>query len=110
MCHFISKNLEACKICVGHGEIFQLEIVPFLKRMALRKRAWDIVYFDPPYDADYDEILEILGRGTALRRPGGVLVVEHPAEMFFPPQIGVLKRRRVVREGDTALTIYERWR
>ncbi|HZH35045.1 MAG TPA: 16S rRNA (guanine(966)-N(2))-methyltransferase RsmD [Pyrinomonadaceae bacterium] len=109
MCHFIKQNLESCKICShGHGEICQYEVMPFLKKMSARKRYWDIVYFDPPYEANYDEVLECFGKGACVRPDGGILVVEHPAEMFFPPQIGCLTRRRVVQEGDSALTFYER--
>lgn len=109
MCHFIKKNLESCEICAGHGDVLMLEAVPFLKRMEMRRRQWDVVYFDPPYEANYDEVLEFFARGVAIRQ-GGVLVIEHHAEMFFPPKIGKLNRRRVVREGDTALSFYERGR
>ena len=110
MCGFIRQNLKTCEICTGHGEIFQIETVPFLKRMATRRRVWDIVYFDPPYQADYDEVLQIFAQGKCLNPKGGILVVEHHAEMFFPQTLGCLQRRKVVREGDTALTFYERSR
>jgi 16S rRNA (guanine966-N2)-methyltransferase len=109
MCAFIRKNLEACKVCPdGHGEIHQIEIAPFLKRMANRKRRWDIVFFDPPYDFDYDEILQFFARGKCLNPSGGIFIIEHHAEMFFPPAVGVLVRRRVIIEGESALTFYER--
>lgn len=109
MCHFIRLNLETCEICpTGHGEIVQMEAAPYLKRMAARRRRWDIVYFDPPYNADYEEVLAIFAHGALLRKEGGILIVEHPAEMFFPQTLGKLKRFRVMREGETALTFYER--
>jgi 16S rRNA (guanine966-N2)-methyltransferase len=107
MCSFIRKNMETCGIKEGHGEIHEIEVVPFLKRMQKRRRFWDVVYFDPPYDTNYDEVLEFFKRGVAIR-PGGLLVIEHHAEMFFPETIGVLKRARVITQGDTALTFYER--
>ncbi len=107
MCSFIKKNLESLGIKEGHGEIFEIEVIPFLKRMGKRKRQWDVVYFDPPYDSDYEEVLEYFGRGIALKHRG-VLVVEHPAEMFFPENIGVLRRWRVVVQGDSALSFYDR--
>lgn len=108
MCHFIRLNLEACEISIGHGEIVNLEVTPFLKRIAARKRDWDIIYYDPPYEADYEEVLQFFARGVGIREKGGVLVIEHPAEMFFPQKLGVLERRKVVREGETALSFYER--
>ncbi|HLM01013.1 MAG TPA: 16S rRNA (guanine(966)-N(2))-methyltransferase RsmD [Pyrinomonadaceae bacterium] len=107
MCSFIKKNLEACGIKQGHGEVCELEVVPFLKKMQKRRRFWDVVYFDPPYDTNYDEVLDYLKRGVAIK-PGGLLLIEHHAEMFFPEKIGVLRRWRVVTQGDTALSFYER--
>jgi 16S rRNA (guanine966-N2)-methyltransferase len=111
MCSFIKQNLDTCEICpTGHGEIVQLECLPFIKRMKQRKRCWDIIFFDPPYDANYDEVIELISRGACIKAQGGILVIEHPAEMFFPQTIGFLTRRKVVKEGDTALTFYECWK
>jgi 16S rRNA (guanine(966)-N(2))-methyltransferase RsmD len=107
MCSYIKKNLAACGIKEGHGEVCEMEVLPFLKKMAKRRRIWDVVYLNPPYDADYEEILNFLKRGTALK-PTGVLVIEHHAEMFFPENFGVMKRWRVVVQDETALSFYER--
>ncbi len=107
MCGFIKKNLETCGIKEGHGEVVEMEAVPFLKKMHKRRRFWDVVYLDPPYDTNYDEMLEFFARGTAIK-PGGTLVIEHHAEMFFPEKFGVMKRWRVLLQGDTALSFYER--
>lgn len=107
MCSFIRKNMTAMGIKEGHGEIFEIEVVPFLKRMAKRKRQWDVVFLDPPYDTNYDEILENFSRGVCVKR-GGTLIIEHHAEMFFPEKIGVMKRWRVIVEGESALSFYER--
>ncbi len=107
MCSFIKKNMETLGIKEGHGEVIELEAVPFLKQMGKRRRQWDVVYFDPPYDSNYDEVLSYFGRGVAIR-PGGTLVIEHPAEMFFAENIGVMKRWRVLLQGDTALSFYEK--
>lgn len=107
MCNFIRKNMEAMEIKVGHGEVFELEVIPFLKRMGKRKRQWDVVFLDPPYDTNYDEILDYFKRGVCIK-PRGILVIEHHAEMFFPEKLGLLKRWRVVVEGESALSFYER--
>ena len=107
MCGFIKKNLAACDIKTGHGETFEIEAIPFLKRMLKRRRTWDVVYFDPPYDSNYDEVLDYFSRGAVIRS-GGVLVIEHHVEMFFPEDFGVMKRWRVVTQDDTSLSFYER--
>lgn len=107
MCSFIKKNMESCGIKEGHGEVCEMEVVPFLKKMAKRRRQWDVVYFDPPYDSNYDEVLTYFGTGTAIK-PKGTLVIEHHAEMFFPETFGVMHRWRVLIQGETALSFYER--
>lgn len=107
MCSFIRKNMESLAIKEGHGEVFESEAVPFLKQMAKRRRYWDVVFLDPPYDTNYDEILAYFSRGVCIK-PKGLLVIEHHAEMFFPENLGVLKRWRVIVEGDSALSFYDR--
>ncbi len=107
MCTFIKKNLENCGIKEGHGEVFEMEVVPFLKKMGKRRRYWDVVYYDPPYDAEYEDVLKYFETGTAIR-PGGILVIEHHSEMFFPERIGVMKRWKVVVQGETAISFYDR--
>ena len=107
MCSVVRKNLETCGIKTGHGEVVQEEVVPFLKQMHKRKRHWDVVYFDPPRDANYDEVTAYLARGAAIK-PKGVLIIEHHSEMFFPEKIGVLTRWRVFEQGATTLSFYER--
>ncbi len=107
MCSFIKKNMATMEIKEGHGEIFELEAVPFLKQMAKRRRFWDVVFLDPPYDTNYDEILEYFSRGVCIK-PKGLLVIEHHSEMFFPEKLGVLRRWRVIVEGDSTLSFYDR--
>ncbi len=107
MCSYIKKNLETCGIKEGHGEICEMEVAPYLKKMWKRRRFWDVVYFDPPYNENYDEALKYFSRGATVT-PGGILVIEHHSEMFFPEKIGVLKRFRVVVQGETTLSFYER--
>ncbi|MBX7172987.1 MAG: 16S rRNA (guanine(966)-N(2))-methyltransferase RsmD [Pyrinomonadaceae bacterium] len=107
MCSFIKKNMATMEIKEGHGEIFEIEVVPFLKRMQKRRRFWDVVFLDPPYDTNYDEILEYVSRGVCIK-PRGTFIIEHHAEMFFPEKLGVLKRWKVIVEGESALSFYER--
>lgn len=108
MCTCIRKNMEAVGIKEGHGEIIEMEVAPFLKQMKKRHRYWDVVFFDPPFDTDYDETLRWFAKGAVVAPNGGNLVIEHPAEMFFPEQLGVLTRWRVIVQGNTALSFFER--
>lgn len=107
LCTLIKKNMEACEIKAGHGEIIEGEVVPFLKKMSKRRRFWDVVYFNPPLEADNAEILKYLSRGAGIKL-NGVLVIEHHSDTFFPEKLGVLKRWRVVVQGDMTLSFYDR--
>lgn len=107
MCNFIRKNLQSCGIKEGHGEIYETEAIPFLKRMKKRRRSWELIYFNPPYEMDYNEVLKYFEKG-ALVSPHGILAIEHHAEMFFPKNIGVMKRWKVIVRGETAVSFYER--
>lgn len=107
MCSLIKKNLESCNIKTGHGEIVEMEILPFLKRMAKRRRFWDVVYLDPPNDEQLTETLEFLKRGTAVKLHG-VLVIQHSAETPLPEKLGVMARWRVIIQGEDALSFYEK--
>ena len=107
LCTLIKKNMEACEIKAGHGEIVEGEVVPFLKKQAKRRRFWDIVYFNPPTDANNDEIVKYLSRGASIK-PNGVLVIEHHSDVLFPERMGVMKRWRVVVQGEISLSFYDR--
>lgn len=106
-CSLIRENMKMLGIKEGHSEIFEIETIPFLQRMQIRGRKWDVIFYGPPYDASYEEVLGFLGRGVCLRYRGA-LVIGHHAEMFFPETIGNLKRWRVMVEDDAALSFYER--
>jgi 16S rRNA (guanine966-N2)-methyltransferase len=103
----IKNNLDLCGVRDGHYEIFAMETLPFLRRVGKRRRFWDVVYYNPPFDSDYDVYLKCFGNGYSIR-PGGLLVIEHRSETFFPERIGLLKRWRVVVKDETALSIFER--
>lgn len=107
MCSFIKKNLESCNIKTGHGEVVEMEVLPFLKRMAKRRRFWDVVYLDAQNNDELTETLEFLKRGAAIK-PHGALVIQHSAETPLPEKLGVMSRWRVVVQGEDALSFYEK--
>jgi 16S rRNA (guanine(966)-N(2))-methyltransferase RsmD len=107
MCSFIRKNMESLEIKPGHGEVVEMEVMPFLKRIAKRRRQWDVVYLSQAPGAEFDDSMKFLSRGTAIA-PGGALVIEHPAEVFMPERLGVLHRWRVIVQGATAVSFFER--
>ena len=108
MCRFIETNLQLCGVPDEQSLIVQSEAVEFLRGRQMRKaQSWDVAFYDPPYNSDYDLALKLFGNGALLKRHGGVLVVEHHCERQFAEQIGSLFRQRVLRLGDSCLSFYE---
>ncbi len=52
-------------------------------------------------------MLEFLGTADLLA-PGGIVVAEHRRNFDLPEDPGVLKRFRVLKQGDAALSFYRR--
>lgn len=107
MCSFIRKNLAELAIKDGHGEVVEMEILPFLVRSSRRRRLWDIVYFDVPNGDEHAAILDHLSRGRSIRE-GGMLLIEHDSATKYPDNISSLKRRRTIEHGEKLVSIYER--
>lgn len=109
VCNLIKTNLELCSIPRYQAEVVRLEADDFLKQAVKREaRPWDIVFFDPPYTADYHEVLELLGTiAPSLLANDGLIIVEHHYKNDLPELVGVLKCQRKLKQGDSALSFYE---
>ncbi len=72
------------------------------------EEAFDVIFFDPPYSQD------LLGPALAaadagrLLAVGGVLIAEHHHKDKVPDEVGELRRYRLERYGETALSFFER--
>ncbi len=84
-----------------------------------KRRGYDYVFLDPPYAAaeDYARVLRFLGFvdpdrvGVAqddLLAPGAIVVAEHRRKFDLPEEVGALRRYRVLKQGDAALSFYRR--
>jgi 16S rRNA (guanine966-N2)-methyltransferase len=116
MCALVERNLDLLEVPEEMTEVTKSEAAEYLRRTAAGggqdwrggKGPWDIVYFDPPYDSDYLPVLRELGQHTpALLRAGGIIVVEHHHKNALPDAPGRLRRWRVLKQGDSALSFYE---
>ena len=105
----IRENLAALEI----GEGFQIisgDALRSLEKLAEGSdAAFDIVFLDPPYAAtpEYDRVLQLLGGATFLS-PLAIVVAEHHHKLRLPAEAGNLRRYRVLRQGDAALSFYKR--
>jgi len=63
----------------------------------------DIVFLDPPYDLEreYAAVLELLGE-----TPPRIAVVQHSIRQALGDVYGALRRTRIVKQGDNALSFY----
>ena len=71
--------------------------------LTLSKYPVRIVFLDPPYEQEreYGAALDILAE-----HPPELTVVQHSVRLELPESAGTLRRTRVVRQGDNALSFF----
>ena len=97
-CTLIESNLKLCRVPEEQWEIYCSEVNEFLKQTDSR---WDIVYFDPPYKDDYVRTLQLIERVL-----DGLLIAEHHHKTQLPENVGKLRRTRILKQGDSALSFF----
>jgi 16S rRNA (guanine966-N2)-methyltransferase len=108
MCGLVESNLDLCGVPEDETEVVLAEAAEFLRRAATRgEQQWDIAFFDPPYAIDYLPVLAAFAAGTLLSEEG-MLVVEHHHKNELKDAIGEIRRWRILKQGDSALSFYEK--
>jgi 16S rRNA (guanine966-N2)-methyltransferase len=106
-CALIEENLDLLKIPENQTEVFCNTAENFVRREQDEK--WDIVFFDPPYQNNYGVFLHEFDENIAnLFSDEGVLVVEHHTKTNLPDALGELRRWRILKQGETQLSFYEK--
>ena len=106
-CVLIEENLDILHIAEEKTEIFCETTEKFIARESAA--FWDIVFFDPPYQADYSVFLFEFGRNAPqIINENGILVVEHHTKKLLPDATGEIRRWRTLKQGETQLSFYER--
>ena len=107
----IRENLKALKISQGYV-VEERGTGALLERLAKkpRQKSLDIVYLDPPWEAEaeYDKTLHLLGsaRGRGMLAPEALVVAEHSSKSPLAERYGELVQTRTLKQGDAALTFY----
>jgi 16S rRNA (guanine966-N2)-methyltransferase len=105
----IRANLNSLKITNGYA-IETKNAGAALKRMRGLGLAMDVVFLDPPYEAEaeYARTLEFLGNveGRAMLALNAVVIAEHRSKTSLAERYGALERTRVVKQGDAALSFF----
>ena len=104
----LRANLSALKLTQGYT-LDDRGVTQLLQRLQV---AVDLVFLDPPYDAedDYTQTLGFLGSpaGRKLLAPGALVIAEHATKSKFKlnPRYGTLEQTRNYKQGDASLTFY----
>jgi 16S rRNA G966 N2-methylase RsmD len=79
------------------------------RRVRTAEEPFDVIFFDPPYATDCEEILDYIGEhAAALLVEDGVVVVEHNKKKDLPGEFCGWRRYRVLKQGDSSLSFYRR--
>lgn len=105
----LQHNLAALKIVRG----FTLEdrgVGALLQRLGRLTEPVDLVFLDPPYEAEdeYSGTLHFFGsvRGRAILAPDAIVVAEHSSKVRLDSRFGVLEQTRFLKQGDAALSFF----
>jgi 16S rRNA (guanine(966)-N(2))-methyltransferase RsmD len=118
----IRENLKALKIMRGYT-VEERGTGALLERLAKaaqkpadgadaarRGILLDLVYIDPPWEAEaeYASTLQLLGsaRGRAVLAPNALVVAEHNSKAQLAGRYGELVQTRTMKQGDAALSFY----
>ena len=105
----IRRNVESLGIRSG-TTVLAADALRGLEKLTARhapdRPGYDLVFIDPPYsEADeYARVLRFLGTSPLLAS-GARVIVEHRWD-FALPESGHLKRTRMLKQGDAALSFF----
>ncbi len=107
MCALIEMNVSALSVPRFEFEIVNADAFDFLRKRKRGAAPFDLVFFDPPYAADYERVLSRIGEHTdKLLMGDAVVVVEHRKQRQLSEEFGLLKRYRALKQGDSVLSFY----
>lgn len=102
----IRENMKSLGIG-SQGEILKMDAMRGLEKLAAQRSSADFIFLDPPYARadEYEKVLEFIG-ASVLLSAGGLVIAEHARKVELPLFAEALERRRVVVQGDSALSFY----
>jgi len=104
-CIFLERGKAAAKVIaenlasLGLEDRAVIEQAPVLA--AIRRYTAGIIFLDPPYRLE-NEYAAVMG----LVKPQRLVIVQHSVRLSLANAYGPLRRTRVVKQGDNALTFY----
>jgi 16S rRNA (guanine(966)-N(2))-methyltransferase RsmD len=103
-------NLERLGLTVGF-RIHAAAVGAVLRKMqaAPKPERYEVVFLDPPWDAapEYAATLRLLGSSAAgLLADGALVIAEHRRKEHLEDRYDSLARKRLLEQGDAALSFY----
>ena len=92
-------------------QIFPLDALLAIKRLAQDGCRFDIIFFDPPYFRGDDSLakktLQTLV-GYDILSPAGLIIAQHPKKESLPEHLGVLTLLKLSTYGNTRVSFYRK--
>ena len=104
----LRQNLAALKI-TRDFTVEDRGVVALLKRIGALEQPVDLVFLDPPYEAEeeYSKTLNFLGqRGGSVLAPHALVIAEHDSKNKLAERYGALLQTRLLKQGDAALSFF----
>jgi len=88
-------------------EVLEREAGVALRRLDSRSVVCDFCFLDPPYrrQDDYEQVLTFLSKSQLLHE-GSAVIAEHDKRFDPGEAFDVLRRYRILRQGDAVLSFY----
>ena len=106
----IEQNLKLFGIDPLDGELtvqlFNTDAFVAIRQLERFKKKFDIVFLDPPYEAELAKKVLITLEGCDILHPNCFVVVQHVKREKMPPEEGRLKLEIQRKYGATYLSIY----
>ena len=105
----LRTNLSALKIAKGYT-LEDRGTGALLQRLGKLGSLINLVYLDPPYEAEaeYEGTLSFLGsvRGRTGLAPDALVIAEHSSKATLSARYGALHQTRTKKQGDAAITLF----
>jgi 16S rRNA (guanine966-N2)-methyltransferase len=104
---FLEKNRAAVEAIRANISALGIErrstVVPGPVLLTLEQQQAAIAFLDPPYEAarEYSAAMELLGEN-----PPELVIVQHSVRFALNDEYGALRRNRIVKQGDNALSFF----
>lgn len=108
MAALIETNLKSLEVAPDGYHVVVADASAYLRRRLKKSEPrFDLIFFDPPYAADYDAVLNLIGdHAPAISETHGVIIVEHYKKKPLEDQFNGLRRYRELTQGDSVLSFY----